>query len=482
MIKLVINELQKIFLRKNVYILMAAVVAFILYSNYTISSMENKRKENENKNNNPDISFMEKELIKIDLDKYPERYIILKNTIDSINLMNKYSKESWQYNYLTTSTHYKYINNVNEYTYGKNKNEEKLLEAGINYDSFVEKLDNNQWKESIEQELTYQKKNLEDLKSYYTKTGTDIGKDVAEVEIYIESLELRLSKNINFDNGYLDKALQSYSNHSKSALNLDLTKFRYEYVGRQQLQAHTEEIAISKYTIENNINALSKGYHTSLTASIFEQYDIFILILILLISGGIVSEEFSKGTIKLLLIRPHSRYKILLSKYITVIIMIFLSYFVIAASQIIAEGLISGYSDFNVNVAVYNFNTYKVSTYNVVLYSIIDLFNYLPILIILTTLSFAISSVFMSTTLGIILPVIGLLGGNAINSTAMARQIINLKYFITLNWDFPMYMNGRLPKLEGLTWQFSLILFLVYFGLLMFAAFYEFKNKNIKNI
>ncbi|CAN7202577.1 ABC transporter permease [Rossellomorea sp. LjRoot5] len=40
----------------------------------------------------------------------------------------------------------------------------------------------------------------------------------------------------------------------------------------------------------------------------------------LIIAGDIVSSEFSSGTIKLLLIRPISRVKILLSKYITVLV------------------------------------------------------------------------------------------------------------------------------------------------------------------
>ncbi|WJV30966.1 ABC transporter permease [Rossellomorea sp. AcN35-11] len=41
----------------------------------------------------------------------------------------------------------------------------------------------------------------------------------------------------------------------------------------------------------------------------------------LIIAGDIVSSEFSSGTIKLLLIRPVNRLKILLSKYVTVIVM-----------------------------------------------------------------------------------------------------------------------------------------------------------------
>ena len=46
----------------------------------------------------------------------------------------------------------------------------------------------------------------------------------------------------------------------------------------------------------------------------------FIIILILMVASTIVAEEFTTGTIKLLLIKPFSRGKILLSKYLTVIL------------------------------------------------------------------------------------------------------------------------------------------------------------------
>ena len=48
----------------------------------------------------------------------------------------------------------------------------------------------------------------------------------------------------------------------------------------------------------------------------------FILIFSVIVAGTIVSNEFQKGTIKLLLTRPYSRNKILLSKYIVSIISI----------------------------------------------------------------------------------------------------------------------------------------------------------------
>lgn len=51
--------------------------------------------------------------------------------------------------------------------------------------------------------------------------------------------------------------------------------------------------------------------------------DVFVCIMGIIVAGGILSIEFSEGTIKLLMIRPIRRWKILFSKYVAVIFFIF---------------------------------------------------------------------------------------------------------------------------------------------------------------
>ena len=57
----------------------------------------------------------------------------------------------------------------------------------------------------------------------------------------------------------------------------------------------------------------------------FSEVNIFIIICIIMVSGSIVSDEYNKGTIKYLLIKPYKRYKILLSKLFSSIIIFVLS-------------------------------------------------------------------------------------------------------------------------------------------------------------
>ncbi|MGL5354066.1 MAG: ABC transporter permease [Clostridium sp.] len=75
------------------------------------------------------------------------------------------------------------------------------------------------------------------------------------------------------------------------------------------------------YGLENdipNLNAIKDA-----RSIIDGTYDIFVIlavIVVILIGGGIVSQEFSTGTVRLLLIRPVSRWKILLSKLLSLLI------------------------------------------------------------------------------------------------------------------------------------------------------------------
>ena len=71
-----------------------------------------------------------------------------------------------------------------------------------------------------------------------------------------------------------------------------------------------EEINKIWYMIKQNKDYEKPGVKTSLDSSL--SIIQLLGILVIIISGGIMSSEFSKGTIRLLVIRPNKRWKILL--------------------------------------------------------------------------------------------------------------------------------------------------------------------------
>lgn len=81
-----------------------------------------------------------------------------------------------------------------------------------------------------------------------------------------------------------------------------------------------KEIAINDYRIKHNLPPADQFSHSvwdyvKTNANLLQLVGVFVII----IASTIVSAEYKHGTIKLLLIRPPSRLKILISKYITVL-------------------------------------------------------------------------------------------------------------------------------------------------------------------
>ena len=83
------------------------------------------------------------------------------------------------------------------------------------------------------------------------------------------------------------------------------------------------DIAVKEYQIEHNISPneeYSVWGFVGDAANLIQFAGLFAII----IAAGIVSSEFNWGTIKLLLIRPIDRGKILASKYMAVIVFAFM--------------------------------------------------------------------------------------------------------------------------------------------------------------
>ena len=79
---------------------------------------------------------------------------------------------------------------------------------------------------------------------------------------------------------------------------------------------------------------------------------LFIIITIVLIAGAIVSDEFNKGTIKLLLVRPFNRAKILLAKFITVLITVLFVMILTVILQFIVGGIFFGFESLSIPAVV----------------------------------------------------------------------------------------------------------------------------------
>lgn len=237
---------------------------------------------------------------------------------------------------------------------------------------------------------------------------------------------------------------------------------------------YEKNIEINKYRLTHNMapSDQSSGFSFIKDNTMFIS---FVGLFTIIIAAGIVASEFSWGTIKLLLIRPLKRSKILLSKYLTVIVFgIFMLAILFVTSAIVGFVLFGSGSGDNVHLAYtdghvveQNMLWYLIKTY---LLSSIDV-------IMLITMAFMISAVFRNSSLAIGISVFLLLMGGNITQL-LASKFDWAKFILFANTNLMQYFDG-IPLVEGMTLGFSLIMLLVYFIIFIVLAFGVFMKRDV---
>ena len=173
-------------------------------------------------------------------------------------------------------------------------------------------------------------------------------------------------------------------------------------------------------------------------------YLIFVLIFVaIIVSGDIVSSEFSQGTIKLLLLRPASRMKILLSKFIAVMLFATLIALIHIASTA-AFGSVFFYS------TVFSFEASFIG--NLFLKYV---FGFVEVAII-ATFALTLSVVTRSSVFSISFPTFIVLSGKLLLEVLSHYNIVQGKYFLLANTNLYQYVMGR-TLFEDMTLSFSIV-------------------------
>ena len=397
-------------------------------------------------------------------------YIGDKTEVDTYELLKQYDKNSWQYKIIPDKAG-TYLSEINTYTY-KIKDEEALNEAKEKYNKVVERLKADDWKSFAQEEL-------DALKS--SQEGLDEKSKDKVTEIQIETLEMRLKYNIAYGYDYKNEALSTYQ-QSKITINDLENKNNKTYEEEKEFYEAKENAEKSKYIIEQGKDINNTSDSRGFLLNVFSRYELFIIITIVIIAGAIVSEEFNKGTIKLLLVRPFSRAKILLAKFITVVITVLFIMVVTVILQFIVGGIFFGFDSLSIPAVIYDHSAGKIIEMGIFKNILLTGLGKLPIYVLLGTLAFALSTIFNNTPVAITITLMGYMASSIVNQFAYYYDIKWLKFFVTPNWDFTQFFYGGLPLIKGVTVPFSVVICLIYFAIMISVSFVVFKKRNIKNI
>ena len=484
--KLIKNELTKIFKKKSLYITLFVVLAFVILTNCIYKFFYSTGNYDEYSDSY--IQYSKEEIAKLDPNKPSDTkmYIGLKTTLDIYDMRQKYEADSWQRSVLANQVA-NYVDERNTYLYGENKDSQKADKIEQELGKILEKLDQGDWRYFAQNELEQAKTNLESLEEQ--KASTEDKQELQALELGIQNAKIdqevakiRMDKDIPYGNDFRNRALNTYQSESKNVISMESSTQELDYKGKQEKNNSIEKREINRYILENNVDINKSNDVRGILKDVFSEYGLFIIVMIVMIAGTIVSEEFNKGTIKLLLVKPYDRRKILLAKFITVLIMILFSIVAVIVMELLVGGIIFGWSSLSVPILEYNFVTQSLETMNIFTYLGIEILTQLPKLILLATLAFACSTLFTNSAVAIAIPLLGYMSADMINLLVIQYKVEFMKFFVSLNWDFKEYLFGNLPSMEGLTLGFSMVICALYFIVMLIPTFVAFKKKNIKNI
>ena len=341
MIKLIKNELIKIFKRKSIYILLFfSIIAIITYNN--INPEQNDKELYANDTKNIPVSGMEQSLENISKDN--NEYIMQLVSINFWKLYNSFEEKSWQRYALKEETSSYSISNVyTDYNldiyeclkiindYENNSKTEITIDnynkAQEKYNQYVFALNEDNWKEFVNLKI----QNLEEKRD-----AAELLEEINEIDFEIEMYKLRLKNNINYDYNFLNQYLEEYKNNCYLMKLYDVNTYNESTAFvKNTLNNYKVRMNLCKYAIEHNLNTDISNengliYNNKIDARIFfirtfKHFDLIIVIIAIYLSTTIVTEEVNKNTIKTLLTKPNKRRTIIVSKIIACIISIIIA-------------------------------------------------------------------------------------------------------------------------------------------------------------
>ncbi len=237
---------------------------------------------------------------------------------------------------------------------------------------------------------------------------------------------------------------------------------------------YEREIAIKEYQLEHDMAPQTESHVWSFVSDAQAAIS-FAGLFTIVIAAGIVASEFSWGTVKLLLIRPLSRSKILLSKYITVVLFGLLLLSMIYILSTLVGLLLFGLPSSEVPHLAYVSG--EVVERNIAFHLIGQYFLGSIDILMIGTMAFMISAVFRNSSLAIGISLfLMFMGGTA--TMLLASRFEWTKYILFANTNLTVYFDG-VPPIEGMTLTFSILILIIYFVVFHLLAFSVFSKRDV---
>ena len=244
-------------------------------------------------------------------------------------------------------------------------------------------------------------------------------------------------------------------------------------LGEGDRRYYQDRIAVNDYHLEKNIRSTDGTMWHGINGS--ANLVVIITIFTIIIAGDSLAGEFSSGTIKLLLIRPASRVKILITKYISSLLFGMLLLFILFVQSVVVNGIFYGFGYMDLplismtaggqivekSMVLNLWKTYMLNGVSTVMY---------------VTMAFMISSAFRSSAMAIGFSITASFAGNII--VEALQRFDWSKYLLFANTDLTQYLEGH-PFQEGMTFSFSIMVLVVYFLVFNLISWRLFTHRDV---
>ncbi|RED83344.1 ABC transporter permease [Cohnella phaseoli] len=236
----------------------------------------------------------------------------------------------------------------------------------------------------------------------------------------------------------------------------------------------TDKFKINEYYLAHDMNpyALSLWDYVNSSASLI----LLITILTVIVAADMIAAEFTWGTIKLLLVGPASRSKIMLGKYIStmmfallLLILAFVVAFAAGAALQGFDGLAHPHLSVGADGLVHE-NSMIVNALQKYGYAVVSLLMYV-------TLAFMISSAFRSSSMAIAFSLLFMLVGNTV--TMLLSRYEWSKYLLFANTELSQYLPGNSPIRPEMTLGFSITMLAAYYVVFQIVAWTLFTKRDV---
>ncbi|MGC5326666.1 ABC transporter permease subunit [Brevibacillus sp. SYSU BS000544] len=238
-----------------------------------------------------------------------------------------------------------------------------------------------------------------------------------------------------------------------------------------------------QYYLDHDINPDAPGGPTFSRAFMDQAVSLFLPMMIVVLAVDLISAEHSEGTIKLLLTRPVRRWKILTSKYITLLLFTSLTVLLALVMSYLISGVVFGYRGWDMPVLT----GFKVVAGELDTSSVFMLpqWQYLLmqyglgwfVCIVVGTISFMVSVLIRSAAAGMGIMMAALISGSIL--TQMASSWDSAKYLFIVNLQLTDYLAGSLPPIKGMTLPFSLTVLSVWAIVALVVSYAVFIKRDV---